>query len=357
MSVPRRLFLAGAAAGLARAAGLVPAQAAEAGDLFAAAWLRGETAGFSILDGSGRVLRSVALPDRGHDVAADTFGRWAVAFARRPGTFAVAIDRTRHAAPVAFAAPEGRHFFGHGAFSSDGRLLFATENDYDNAAGVIGAYDATDGFRRLGEFPSYGVDPHELLLMPDGRTLVIANGGIETHPDFGRAKLNLSAMEPSVAFVDTASGTLVEKHELPAEMARLSTRHMDIDAKETIWIGCQWEGAETERPPLVLKVAKGGGVTPLMLPDEPQARLANYVGSVAVNRAEGRVAVTSPHGNCAVILDTTTGNVIRLVGETDVCGAAAVGPDFLFSSSEGNFGAARLDFSWDNHIARLPKTA
>ncbi len=25
----------------------------------------------------------------------------------------------------------------------------------------------------------------------DGRTLAIANGGIETHPDFGRAELNI----------------------------------------------------------------------------------------------------------------------------------------------------------------------
>ena len=32
--------------------------------------------------------------------------------------------------------------------------------------------------------------------------LFIANGGIETHPDLGRMKLNLHQMEPSIAFVD-----------------------------------------------------------------------------------------------------------------------------------------------------------
>ena len=38
---------------------------------------------------------------------------------------------------------------------------------------MIGVYDASDGFRRVGEFPTHGMDPHELLPMPDGRTLAL----------------------------------------------------------------------------------------------------------------------------------------------------------------------------------------
>lgn len=357
MALTRRGLLTVSAAGVAGLSGLLPRTTAAGADLFAAAWLEGETAGFSILDGDGNVVRSIALPDRGHDVAADAAGRFAVAFARRPGTFAVAVNRTREAAPTAFAAPDGRHFFGHGAFSADGKLLYATENDYEAAAGMIGVYDATDGFRRCGEFPSFGMDPHELMLMPDGRTLVVANGGIETHPDFGRAKLNLSTMQPSIAFVDAATGALVEKHILSADLSRLSTRHMDIDASGAVWIGCQWEGAEAERPPLVVRVAKGDGHRTLMLPDAAQARLQNYVGSIAVNKAEGSLAVTSPHGNCAAIIDTATGNLTRLVEGADICGVAAAGGGFLFSSGQGAFGAARFDRAFDNHIARLAKGA
>ncbi len=99
----------------------------------------------------------------------------------------------------------GRHFFGHGVFSPDGALLYATENDFDNAAGMVGIYDARSGFARIGEFPTHGVGPHELLLLGDGRTIAIANGGIETHPDFGRAKLNLPTMKPSFVLVDRAN--------------------------------------------------------------------------------------------------------------------------------------------------------
>ena len=38
-----------------------------------------------------------------------------------------------------------------------------------------------------------------------GRMLAIANGGIETNPDFGRTKLNLDHMEPSLVLVDNGN--------------------------------------------------------------------------------------------------------------------------------------------------------
>jgi hypothetical protein len=54
---------------------------------------------------------------------------------------------------------------------------------------VLGVRDATDGYRQIGELASFGVGPHELVLMPDGATLAVANGGIRTHPGRDRAKL------------------------------------------------------------------------------------------------------------------------------------------------------------------------
>ena len=137
-----------------------------------------------ILTEAGKLVHALDLPERGHDITFDPVSRRSVVFARQPGTFAVVFDHTGEAEPVTIASVEGRHFYGHGVFSPDGALLYATENDFDNAAGMIGVYDATDGFRRIGEFATHGVGPHELLLCPDGKTLAIANGGIETHPDY-----------------------------------------------------------------------------------------------------------------------------------------------------------------------------
>jgi len=45
-----------------------------------------------------------------------------------------------------FTSKPYRHFFGHGVFSADGKLLYTTDNDYQNARGMIGA---TDGYKQI----------------------------------------------------------------------------------------------------------------------------------------------------------------------------------------------------------------
>src|SRR3546814_20260631 len=80
--------------------------------------------------------------------------------------------------------------------SSDlGRWLYACENDYDNARGCIGIYDATAGYRREAELEAYAIGPHEMVLLSDGRTLAVANGGTQTHPARRREKLNIDTMQ------------------------------------------------------------------------------------------------------------------------------------------------------------------
>lgn len=353
MAMTRRIFLAASGAALGTALGLPQQAIAAEGPLFASAWLDGDKAGFAILDRDGAILKSLPLPGRGHDVTIDHANGRLVAFARRPGNFAMAIDHANMDAPVAFTSPADRHFYGHGCFSPDGRLLYATENDFDNARGIIGIYDATGGFRRIGEFPSHGIGPHDVLLMPGGKTLCIANGGIETHPDYGRAKLNLDHMEPSIVFLDRETGTLIEKHELPASLSRLSTRHMDIDAKGTVWIGCQYQGEIADNPPLLLRVAPGEEHQTVMLPKAMQTGLAGYIGSVAANREAGTLAVTSPKGNSVIVIDATTGNALSHTALTDVCGVAPDRNGFLLSNGEGHFGTSSHHCIWDNHIAVL----
>ncbi|HTV71571.1 MAG TPA: DUF1513 domain-containing protein, partial [Rhizobiaceae bacterium] len=252
--------------------------------------------GVAVLSEAGAILNVIDLPERGHDVTFDPVSRRSVVFARRPGTFAVVFDHTGDQSPVTITSPAGRHFFGHGLFSPDGRLLYATENDFDNAAGMIGIYDATDGFRRISEFPTFGMDPHEMLLLDEGKTLVIANGGIETHPDYGRAKLNLSTMKPSLVFVDRDTGTLLEEHVLPSELHQLSIRHMDRDATGAIWFGCQYEGPATDQPALVGRAKKGETFELVSMPDKALLSLKNYIGSVAANPGANTVAVASPQG-------------------------------------------------------------
>lgn len=309
--------------------------------------------GLAVLTEDGTVIERTALPARSHGMAFSPVSGHLVAFARRPGTFALIIDQGRASAPVTIAAAEGRHFFGHGCFSPDGRLLYASENDFDANRGVIGLYDARVGYRRIGEYPTYGIGTHDLSVSDDGSLLIAANGGIATHPDFGRTKLNLDRMEPSLVLIDAATGALVERHGLPAELSRLSTRHVALDANGRIWFACQYEGPRNDLPPLVGRFSRGEALHFVDLPQETTAGLANYVGAIAVNRRQGLVGLTSPKGGRAVVLDARSGRVLREEALADAAGIAAGERDFAVSSYDGRFAQRSSDVAWDQHIARL----
>lgn len=359
--IDRRDFLKAAGAGfLAALSPQALASALSADAVFATAYQkRSGGYGVALLSEAGAIIRAIDLPDRGHDITFDRLTRRAIVFARQPGTFAVIFDHAGKEPPVTIASSPGRHFYGHGSFSPDGRLLYATENDFDNAAGVVGVYDATDGFRRIAEFPTFGVGPHEVILMPDGRTLAICNGGIETHPDFGRAKLNLPTMQPSFVLVDRETGDLGEKHELAADLHQLSIRHMDIDASGSIWFGCQYEGPASERPALVGVAQRGKDLKLLEMPEDVLAGFRNYIGSVATNSAAGTVAVSSPQGNAFAVIEAANGKVVSSTSLTEVCGLAPDAEGFMVTTGAGDIigaqgnSVADPDHVWDNHVLRI----
>lgn len=215
----------------------------------------------AILSEDGDVLSAFDLDGRGHAAAVRKDPATAVVFARRPGRFAVVIDVDRRRALQAVAPPANRRFAGHGFFSADGRLLFAAENDFGGERGVLGIYDATDGYSRLGEFDTHGIGPHEALLLADGRTIAVANGGILTHPDYPRQKLNLATMARSLTLLDAASGDLLAKATLPPAMHQLCIRHMAEVAPGTLWFGAQHEGPRTIVPPLVGRFERDRGLS------------------------------------------------------------------------------------------------
>jgi hypothetical protein len=359
--IDRRDFLK--AAGVTFLSSLAPSAFADtlvADAVFATAYQRRDGAyGAAILSEAGKVLHTVDLPDRGHDITFDPVSGRSVVFARQPGTFFVAFDLAGRTPPVTVQSIAGRHFFGHGVFSSDGALLYATENDFDNAAGMVGVYDARSGFARIGEFPTHGVGPHELLLLGDNRTMAVANGGIETHPDFGRAKLNLPTMKPSYVLVDRVTGDLIEKHELPPELHQLSIRHMDTDETGAVWFGCQHEGPASERPALVGRAVRGKELELIEMPADVLSGFRNYIGSVAANRDAGTVAVTSPQGNSFAVIEAASARLVAVEHLTEVCGVAPDHAGFMVTTGTGTIVAPSgtscddANHVWDNHVLRI----
>ncbi len=366
MEINRRIFLAGLA-GMGLVGGSPPRGNDIIEELYASTRKNNDgrysAAIFDPVMGDKAV---VMLPGRGHDIAVHPSRKLVVAFARRPDRFAVAFSCDRRVLPIWFKARADRHFYGHGVFSKDGKLLYSTENDYENRKGIIGIRDATDNYRQIGEFSSFGVGPHDLGLLSDGTTLVIANGGIETHPDTGREILNPTEMSPNLVYIDSRTGNLLEKHSLSRDMHQLSIRHLDITADDTVVIGCQNKGVATEITPLVGFHKRGRKLTLANAPAEQLHAMKNYIGSVAVDQSGDIAATTSPKGGITLFWDIKKQQYLGEQRLADNCGISRTSREstFLITSGQGNLLEVRLErFTrnynentinhWDNHVVKL----
>ncbi|MFK8033889.1 MAG: DUF1513 domain-containing protein [Hyphomicrobiales bacterium] len=308
--------------------------------------------GVALVSERGDILFQHKLPARGHDVVWHPDGATFVVFARRPGTFAVIINQKNERSPATITSPLDRHFYGHGCFSSNGKLLYATENDFENAKGKIGIYDTTNGFKRIGEFDAYGVGPHDIELTAGGNFLLVANGGIETHPDFARTKLNLPTMKPNLSIIDLSDGSLHAQFNLPEQLHKLSIRHLASSTKDTTWFACQNEGDLLDAKQLVGRLSLASGTLEwLELPDSILAGLRGYVGSIAFCNDTGHIAITSPRGGIAHVIDPATRNIVETIRKPDVCGATALEREFEFSSGEGFLAGRQYKVRWDNHLS------
>lgn len=307
---------------------------------------------------------AMALPARGHSFAVHPARDLAIVFARRPGTFAVAFDTVTGARLAVFEAEEGRHFAGHGTFSPNGRLLLTAENKFDTGDGTLGVYDVEDGFRKLAELPAHGIGPHDVAVMPDGRTLAVAVGGILTHPQSKRLKLNLDTMQPSLALMELESGRLVEQFPLEGQLHQLSLRHLSVNDKGEVACACQYQGDPQAAVPLVAILGRDG----FRLADgfRPRAaELQQYTGSIAFDSSGEWLAVSCPKADRILILDRD-GAIHHEVAVPDGCGVAAEGASGRFVASGGTGRLVAIDaatgqsetlssaaLAWDNHLVPL----
>ena len=318
----------------------------------------------------GQILQQFTLLDRGHGQAKSTNGDLAI-FSRRPNNQLYLIDKAGQMRVV--YAPDDRHFFGHGVFSPDGKLLYASENDFDNedvdATGVIGIWDAKRG-EKIGEFSSGGIGVHQLMLMADGETLVIANGGILTHPDHPRQKLNLADMQPNLAFVNRKNGQLISKINLPNELHQLSIRHIDVTSKGLVALAMQYQGDRPDEVPLIATVNQNAAFKFVQAPLDLTKRHKQYVGSICFDKSGEFFAASSPRGNI-VSFYAKKGQFLSFYSMNDVCavGAAPTQYQFILASGMGeidlynvtqnsviNLAKPSLKTSlhqWDNHMLAL----
>ena len=250
------------------------------------------------LDGPGS--RSIDMDFFGHGLALDPRAPGRAVMFEKKGPGCCELDLRAGSVLRPISTSKERAFYGHGAFSRDGAVLFATENNLDTKDGLICVRDART-FRELGQFPTYGKSPHDCHLIDEGRTLAITNGGSAVGEKEGA---------PSVTFVDARSEKLLEKLEFRSP--RINAGHLAITKKrDLVTISAPRDGLpKTEKGGVTLRVGNGPFVT-MSEPAEVVERMIGESLSLCVDEPSQVVGVTNPDGNVVTFWDLTRQRFVK----------------------------------------------
>lgn len=186
------------------------------------------------LDGS---IRQTLLPVHAHDVeiAPDRSVGVLCGFESRDH---VAFDPdTLELAAVSPTVAEGWRGGGHAVYLDGGRIVLLSERaplaplngPLDRHFGRVTIREART-LKTLGAYSTFGIDPHEIQAIEDGRYLVVANYG--SLPDLGTRRLSVprQVAEASITVIDLKDGRLVDKHRTGArdiELRHLAAGRLD----------------------------------------------------------------------------------------------------------------------------------
>jgi len=130
---------------------------------------------------------------------------------------------------ASFSSTKDLDFFGHGVASADGQYLFCSESSKGKLDGVVSVRDGQTG-KLLDQLPSFGQNPHEMIMMPDRKTLLVANAGpldYDTKRD-GRERTSL-------AFIDINSKKLHQR--LLSKNPNVKLAHFARNPSGRIFVG------------------------------------------------------------------------------------------------------------------------
>lgn len=321
----------------------------------------------SFFNAQGQAQITHPLPSRAHHVLADSTRGWLFSVARRPGEFIDIYDYRNQRAIASLTTQTGYFLQGHALLSPDGRYLYTSEQfikDKDEQGRLV-VRDLENNFAVVGELLTGGIEPHEFLWMPDGKTLVVANGGIKTA---GREKLNLDTMQSSLTYLDSSSGKLLATHQLADEFHQCSIRHLDVAANGQVIAALQYQGHPADTVPLVLAHQQGEKLQALDVPELIRSQLQQYCGSACFDSSGQFAAVSAPRGNQIMVWDMQQRQFLLSVYVADGCGvAAAAAGKFLVSNGQGKVyqlnahsGERQLIslekdqlLRWDNHLTAV----
>ena len=123
-------------------------------------------------------------------------------------------------------------FVGHGFYSLDGKNIFLSAAKYEGLQrGVPGEgkfYGLNGNLEIIDEFPSFGLEPHDCILL--NNTIIVFNAS------FSKTQIEFDQIEPSIAFINLEKKELIKKIDLKGTQNLLAHFHAKND-KEIFGVG------------------------------------------------------------------------------------------------------------------------
>lgn len=275
--------------------------------------IAGGTAGLSRSGGESHFFLDLLDLDRGafgripvgflpHGFAQDPTRLERAALFEKKGAGGAIVDVDTMTFTRAIAASPGCRFYGHGVFSADGARLFVVEAEHQTERGRLSVRDGAT-LEVIGDLPTHGVAPHDCVLVDEGKTLVITNGG----------GARGTTDTPSVTFVDLATGALKER--LGIASAEINAGHIAVGEGGAIVVSSAPRSGLSE-------VSSPGGVslranaterlTTMRKPADVVRRMLGESLSVALH-PRGIAAVTNPRGDLLTYWSVTEKRLVKSI--------------------------------------------
>ena len=253
-------------------------------------------------------VNTIKLDFFAHGVSPNSVQPTRAALFQKQGPGACEVDLAERVVIRPITTAADRRFYGHGAYSPDGSILYATETimSTPDLKGIIAVRDA-QSHEYLGEFPSYGAQPHDCQLIDDGKIMAVTNGGLHFgHPSRG-----------CVSFVEIATQKLVDQVIIDSE--EKNAGHLFISPKGHLAIvSAERDGLDEKTFTGGITLRPAGGEAKLLW--EPVDLLARMIGetlSVYIDDKTGVVAATTPAANLVTFWDINTGELVKSLNVPD----------------------------------------
>lgn len=245
-------------------------------------------------------VKLVDVPFFPHGLTLDPLNRQRLFAFEKIGQGAGVIDLAGMRWQGAIEPAKQRRFYGHGACSPDGEFLYSTETDAQGV-GAIGVRE-TASLRYLGDFPSFGANPHDCVLIENGQVMAVTNGG----------GAGGSSDSPCVTYVDVRTRKLLDRSVMPDQ--RFNTGHLFVlPGRESIVVSAPRLGLSVEQPGAISRQWPGQRLAVIKSPESVTNGLLGEALSVAAFPQRDLLIVTHPTPGLISFWRLSSGEHIKLL--------------------------------------------